>query len=293
MVVGLLDRGVLADLAGDLEAGNTLYFLVVQECEKGVHRWIEIPAAGKPASEYPDVIDSCIAANEDGCNEALRAELPAHIAASRTAINYVHRLPFKSLITTNFDPWIRQLSTKRKYEGVHIYPTLPLGQGVKGRIYYIHGYFDSEDQTSSVSHLVLGRQSINEAYSDSLLPGFLLNLFVYENVLFIGFNPLEEHIKELLRRSVYLRLQVAKSLGIAPTSLPKRFILYPAPVTSPPAEAARERAVLNEFTALEITPVFFDKAASDYSGIEQVLSNWVEEGDLKERSAPFDTGFNF
>ena len=27
--------------------GKTLYFPVVQECEKGVHRWIEIPAAGQ------------------------------------------------------------------------------------------------------------------------------------------------------------------------------------------------------------------------------------------------------
>jgi uncharacterized protein YcnI len=34
-------------LSGDLEAGKTLYFPVVQECEKGVHRWIEIPASGK------------------------------------------------------------------------------------------------------------------------------------------------------------------------------------------------------------------------------------------------------
>ena len=41
-------------LAGDLEAGKLLYFPVVQECEKGVHRWIEIPAGGKPASEYPE-----------------------------------------------------------------------------------------------------------------------------------------------------------------------------------------------------------------------------------------------
>ena len=41
-------------IAGDLEAGKLLYFPVVQECEKGVHRWIEIPAAGKPASEYPE-----------------------------------------------------------------------------------------------------------------------------------------------------------------------------------------------------------------------------------------------
>jgi uncharacterized protein YcnI len=38
-------------IADDLEAGATLYFPVVQECEKGVHRWIEIPAADKPHAE--------------------------------------------------------------------------------------------------------------------------------------------------------------------------------------------------------------------------------------------------
>ena len=30
-------------IADTLEAGGTIYFKVVQECEKGVHRWIEIP----------------------------------------------------------------------------------------------------------------------------------------------------------------------------------------------------------------------------------------------------------
>ncbi len=38
-------------LTSDLQAGQTLYFPVVQECEKGVHRWIEIPAVG---SDYPE-----------------------------------------------------------------------------------------------------------------------------------------------------------------------------------------------------------------------------------------------
>jgi len=38
-------------LATDLQPGRTLYFPVVQECEKGVHRWIEIPAAG---ADYPE-----------------------------------------------------------------------------------------------------------------------------------------------------------------------------------------------------------------------------------------------
>ena len=43
-------------LAGDLEAGKgaTLYFPTVQECEKGVHRWIEIPTAGKTPADYPE-----------------------------------------------------------------------------------------------------------------------------------------------------------------------------------------------------------------------------------------------
>jgi uncharacterized protein YcnI len=37
-------------LADDLQPGQALYFPVVQECEKGVHRWIEIPAAGSHGS---------------------------------------------------------------------------------------------------------------------------------------------------------------------------------------------------------------------------------------------------
>ena len=32
--------------------GTTLHFPVVQECEQGVHRWIEIPGAGRTAAEH-------------------------------------------------------------------------------------------------------------------------------------------------------------------------------------------------------------------------------------------------
>lgn len=35
-------------------AGETIYFRTVQECEKGVHRWIEIPASGKSRSDYAE-----------------------------------------------------------------------------------------------------------------------------------------------------------------------------------------------------------------------------------------------
>jgi uncharacterized protein YcnI len=38
-------------ISGELEAGKTIYFPVVQECEKGLHRWIEIPATGQSRSD--------------------------------------------------------------------------------------------------------------------------------------------------------------------------------------------------------------------------------------------------
>jgi uncharacterized protein YcnI len=34
--------------------GSTLYFPVVQECTQGVHRWIEIPAAGKSSHDLKE-----------------------------------------------------------------------------------------------------------------------------------------------------------------------------------------------------------------------------------------------
>jgi periplasmic copper chaperone A len=36
----------------DGEPGTIIHFLVVQECEGGVHRWIEIPEPGRSADDY-------------------------------------------------------------------------------------------------------------------------------------------------------------------------------------------------------------------------------------------------
>jgi periplasmic copper chaperone A len=36
----------ISTIADELEAGKSVYFPVVQECEKGVHRWIDIPSTG-------------------------------------------------------------------------------------------------------------------------------------------------------------------------------------------------------------------------------------------------------
>jgi uncharacterized protein YcnI len=46
------DEFVLATfLTGNLKANTTLYFPLLQECEQGASRWIEIPQEGKPAHD--------------------------------------------------------------------------------------------------------------------------------------------------------------------------------------------------------------------------------------------------
>lgn len=46
------DQFVMQVKLPNAAAGTVLYFPVVQECEKGVNRWIEIPEAGKRAGDY-------------------------------------------------------------------------------------------------------------------------------------------------------------------------------------------------------------------------------------------------
>ena len=38
----------------DRPPGTVIYFPIVQQCEKGVHRWIEIPEPGKTADDYKE-----------------------------------------------------------------------------------------------------------------------------------------------------------------------------------------------------------------------------------------------
>lgn len=38
-------------IAGELSPGRMLYFPVVQQCEQGEHRWVEIPTTGKHPNE--------------------------------------------------------------------------------------------------------------------------------------------------------------------------------------------------------------------------------------------------
>lgn len=155
--------------------------------------------------DFPKWIDRCIQKEAKKCDDVLRRDFPRHTATTRTAINYILNLRFPAILTTNFDPWIRQNSRNAEYNGVYVYPHFPTYQGITGGIYYLHGIFDSSDSSSSITELVLGEKSFTKAYSNSLLLGLLVNVLIYHNVFFIGFNPLEDHFVAVLKSANKIR----------------------------------------------------------------------------------------
>jgi hypothetical protein len=241
---------------------------------------------------HPELVDQCIDRSETTCDQVLHELFPTHVAKSRPATGYLLRLPFKAVLTTNFDPWIRLHSREGYFTKLHIYPALSLTEGLKGHLYYLHGYFD-DGPASSIRHLVFGERSFQAAYdSSSLLSGFLLQVFTYENVLFVGFDPTERRIAEILRMSQPLRQRIAdltrSSLG--EPMLPQRLALWKAPEAKEPVAQATEDAKISQLKTLGVEPVLYRREQADHRGLERLLAGWLEAVP-DERPAPFATGF--
>jgi periplasmic copper chaperone A len=53
------------------KAGETVYFPVVQSCQQGVTRWIEIPVAGQDEPEHPAAAVKLLAKGDDAASQAV------------------------------------------------------------------------------------------------------------------------------------------------------------------------------------------------------------------------------
>lgn len=169
--------------------------------------------------------DACQDTNPREYDNAFREFFPRHIATARTALSYLLRLPFRAYVTTNVDPWLRNLARAEGIDGAYRYPDLPPLQDGYRAIYCLHGYYDSEDPECDPKKLIFGARAFAQAYGEeSLLPGFLLQLFIYKHIVFFGFDPSEEHVRAVLRQANNIR----RAMDISQGQVRKRFVLWPA-----------------------------------------------------------------
>ena len=74
-----MQRFGLSFFASESLAGKTVYFPIVQQCEEGVTRWIEIPVEGQEPPEEPAPGIAFLASSEEEAEAA--AEEPTTEAA--------------------------------------------------------------------------------------------------------------------------------------------------------------------------------------------------------------------
>jgi hypothetical protein len=181
-------------------------------------------------NNLPKVIDKCFEAKPTEYKKALKDIFEQNKATARTALIFLPRLPFKTFITTNFDPWLQNYFRESDIEKQCKYPYIKMSEGLSKAIYYIHGYYDSESNNYDHKELVFGENSFSDAYGmDSLLPGFLLNLLVWEHILFISFDPTQDNFREMLIRAENIKMKWKEK--DSRKKFPKRFILWPTLIT--------------------------------------------------------------
>ncbi|MEX2109270.1 MAG: SIR2 family protein [Gemmatimonadaceae bacterium] len=241
----------------------------------------------KAGTDLYATVDDCLDADPSACDEFMRERFPFVHTINRTALGLVARLPFKSLLTTNFDAWLWLQSEREDFVEVLIYPQITLTGGLAKRIFYLHGQFDEQRDTRT-SDLVFGKRSFEAAYSPgSILPGFLLDVFTFLNVVFVGFTPTETYISEILRRSNQIHRQI-EATGRKITV--KRYSLEPDwKDTSPEWKAHQVK--LRALSDLSIEPCLYDPVAADRRGLDRLLYGWLQLGDLKKRAPAFAEPF--
>lgn len=183
-------------------------------------------------------------------------------ARQRVTPNRYHalaRIPFKSFLTTNFDSFLVQALQFSGTSRYSVYPALRVEDHGKGEAFYIHGKIDPAD-TETVPRLVFTAGEFKTAYTGVLLPSFLQQTFIYNDVCFIGCSLSDEYMQTIFQQCHHAR----QGLGsLNDPEGPKWFALVD-----------HNEQVPEGFDRFGIELVRYDKLNSDYDGLEEILSSW-------------------
>jgi hypothetical protein len=142
------------------------------------------------------------------------------------------KIPFKSIITTNYDSCIelafRDWGEKRQ---PLYYPNLNASELSNNSIQHIHGYIDPDHPHETVGSIILTTGDFDQAYRDK--PGsvkrFLIDLFSDQNVIFLGFNMgdkiLTDEILISVKEATEDKQKIAASRRLPPISEKRHFAI--------------------------------------------------------------------
>lgn len=169
--------------------------------------------------------DECKNKNLDQYQQTLANSYGKTVGNTREAYHTIMKLPFRGYITTNYDPL---LSSVAGHENNNIklypYPDLPVWE-LKSNppsVFYIHGIARIDNMPTG-KYLVLSTSEFNEAYEkEGIVSSFLVQLFTYYSVLFVGCQLTEPGIQKSLGQ---MKATHEKILTTKKREIPQKIIL--------------------------------------------------------------------
>ncbi len=236
-----------------------------------------------------DKAEECKRANIEAFQKTLADLFGKNIVQTRSAFQFLMRLPFKGYVTTNFDPLLCQAAALCGYNNIYSYPNLNFGAlyKVERPVFHVHGLARQGNEPKG-DKLVLARSDFDEAYGD-IVRSFLDQMLSFHSILFMGCSLDDPYIKETFQRMhrIHKKIQETNS-GVG---LPKKYILLPkhqifhkntlGREISPVDFGEHNEEESNEeerFREMGINPIKFVLHDECYGEIDQILQYILEIG---------------
>jgi len=184
--------------------------------------------SGEPvtSSQLLELADSCWKEDPEKYQKILTSEFSKPVTVMPRNYTYLYQSPFKSYVTTNFDPLLAEEGRQGKSDIYTHKNGLDVSRLSKKSIFYIHGYVQV-GKCIEANKLILTKSDFEREYNPDTsikIISFLTQLFQFHSVVFIGCQLREEPIRKLFEICERARIELQES---SEQQLPKHYILLP------------------------------------------------------------------
>jgi hypothetical protein len=247
---------------------------------------IDPPTSDKP-EELINKAQQCKECNPDTYRTILYKSFEEPRSIPRNYL-YITKLSFQGYVTTNYDPLlslaIQESILESNIYNIYYYPSLRFDKlnNRETSVYYIHGAINADRDLN----IVLTKDEFDNAYGVAgMTNSFLVQLFTFKNILFLGCRLSEAEIDFTLSRVHSIQEQIEATFGPG-LRIPKKIILLPAQIATIGKEEQRnydnEQDEEERLCSLGFEVIRY-KPGDNYSQLDIIIKNMCELANITKR----------
>ncbi len=240
--------------------------------------------------------EECKINDEDNYHKTLVAlfcEQP--ITATRAAYDHIMKLPFKTIVTTNYDSLLAHAGSDGKSSGISYYPYLSISRLEQSNlrpIFHLHGLAWRESNPTG-KKLVLASSEFYRAYEDpGIVKNFLKQLFIEYPAIFLGCRLSEPELMVTFKSIRKIHRDISNEfpekkgplgyLLLATDSFPKER----SNIRRREEELKKEEEEEEEFNNMGIEVIRYYPEDKSHREIERILIHLIALANIPSTSVP-------